>query len=54
MKSVKEDFLELSKMKALFQQLTDQQAEKEALRQRMIRFEEAHTNFFTSSRHKRN
>lgn len=46
LKNVKEDFLELSKMKALFQQLTDQQAEKEALRQRMIRFEEAHTNFF--------
>jgi len=46
LKNVKEDFLELSKMKSLFQQLTDQQAEKEALRQRMVRFEEAHTSFF--------
>ncbi|MGE8293594.1 MAG: AAA family ATPase, partial [Sphingobacterium sp.] len=46
LKNVKEDFLELSKMKSLFQQLTDQQAEKETLRQRMIRFEEAHTSFF--------
>jgi len=46
LKNVKEDFLELSKMKSLFQQLTDQHAEKETLRQRMIRFEEAHSSFF--------
>ncbi|WP_104382124.1 AAA family ATPase [Sphingobacterium sp. HMA12] len=46
LKNVKEDFLELHQMKVQFQQLTNQQAEKEHLRQRMIRFEEAWTNFY--------
>lgn len=46
LKNLKEDFLELHKMKAKFQQLTNQQTEKEHLRQRMIRFEEAWTNFY--------
>ncbi|QIH33633.1 SMC family ATPase [Sphingobacterium sp. DR205] len=46
LKNLKEDFLELHKMKTRFQQLTNQRAEKEHLRQRMIRFEEAWTNFY--------
>lgn len=46
LKNVKEDFLELNKMKSMFQQLTGKQAEMEDLRQRMIRFEEAHVTFF--------
>jgi len=48
LKNIKEDFLQLHKMKSQFQQLIDQQAEKEHLRQRMIRFEEAYTNFYHS------
>ncbi|MDR2272423.1 MAG: SMC family ATPase [Sphingobacterium sp.] len=46
LKNVKEDFVELHKMKSLFQDLTAQQAEKEHIRQRMIRFEEAYANFY--------
>lgn len=46
LKNLKEDFLELHKMKSLFQDLSKQQQEKEHIRQRLIRFEEAYANFY--------
>lgn len=45
LKKLKEDFLELRTVKALFQQLLEQKDEKETLRLKLNRFEEAQTNF---------
>ncbi|QRY55676.1 SbcC/MukB-like Walker B domain-containing protein [Sphingobacterium siyangense] len=45
LKKLKEDVLELRTVKALFQQLLEQKGEKETLRLKLNRFEEAQTNF---------
>lgn len=45
LKNLKEDFAEHSRIKSLFQQLSDQQGEKERLQQGLNRFEEAQLNF---------
>jgi len=45
LKKLKDDFLELRMIKSLFQQLLEQKSEKEILRLKLNRFEEAQTNF---------
>lgn len=45
LKKLKEDFLELHKTKSLFAQLLEQKIEKETLRIKLNKFEEAQTNF---------
>ncbi|MDM1293200.1 SMC family ATPase [Sphingobacterium sp. N143] len=45
LKNLKEGFAEHSRIKSLFQQLSDQQGEKERLQQGLNRFEEAQLNF---------
>jgi len=45
LKKLKEDFLELHKMKSAFAQLLEQKTEKENLRIKLNKYEEAQTNF---------
>lgn len=45
LKKLKDDFNELEKLKSSFQQLAAQKVEKESLRLRLIRFEDAQNNF---------